>query len=102
MTPAFPGLQASIAFYIVPSDTVDVKDDANNPAEYPFVFLHNPGSSAEVRVLPAGMGAGESDANAVTIYIPQGTTCPLAVRRVYATDPVTAEDALIGFVSKQR
>lgn len=42
-----------------------------------------------------------AEANAVTIYIAQGATFPLAVRRVYATTPA-APSGLIAMYSKQR
>ena len=101
MTPAFPAIQATHAFDVQPSDTVDVKDDSNNLDDAPFIFLHNPSAGATVRVLPAGSAAGTSDTNAVTIYIAQGATFPLAVRRVYNTTP-TPPSGLIGLYSKQR
>jgi hypothetical protein len=99
MTPAFPAIQATHAFSITPSDTVDVKDDTANPDDALHVFLHNPGAGVTVRVLPAGMS---TDDTPVTVYIAQGATLPLAVRRVYATTPTTAAGAFIGFYSKQR
>jgi hypothetical protein len=102
MTPVFPAIQATHAYSITPSDTVDVKDDAANLDDATCVFLHNPGTGVTVRVLPAGSPAGTADANAVTIYIAQGATCPLAVRRVYATTPATSAGDFLGFYSKQR
>jgi hypothetical protein len=100
MTPVFPAIQATQAYLITASDTTDVKDDPANLDHATFVFLHNPAEGASVKVLPAGSPPGESDANAVTIFIPQGATFPLAVRRVY-TDP-TPPVGLLGMYSKQR
>lgn len=99
MQPVFPAIQASIAFSVTPSDSVDIKDDVANSIAAPFVFLHNPGTGATVRVQPAGQA---STGTPVTVYIAQGATLPLAVRRVYATSPVTAAGALIAFAGKQR
>jgi hypothetical protein len=96
MTPVFPGIQATHAFALTASDTVDIKDDAANPDDAPFVFLHNVAAGATVRVLPAGMGA-----TPVTVYIAQGATLPLAIRRCYATSP-SPPAGLIAFYSKQR
>jgi hypothetical protein len=85
MTPVFPGIQATDAFVIVPSDTVNIKDDANNTNDFPFVFIHNPTTGGLVKVLPAGQTGTEVP---VSVYIPEGGSCPLAVKRVYATSPV--------------
>jgi hypothetical protein len=101
MTPVFPAIQATHAYLITSSDTLDVKDDAANPDDATSVFLHNPAAGATVRVLPAGLAPGAADANAVTIYIAQGATFPLACRRVYATSPVPPS-GLLGLYSKQR
>jgi hypothetical protein len=96
MTPVFPGIQATNAFTIQPSDTVDIKDDSNNVDDVPAVFVHNPSTGGTVRVLPAGQGA-----NPVTVYIAQGATLPLACRRIYNTTP-TPPSSLVAFYSKQR
>jgi hypothetical protein len=96
MTPVFPALQATHAFLVTASDTVDVKDDSANPDDASFVFLHNIAAGATVRVLPAGQGSAP-----VTVYIAQGQTLPLAVRRVYATTPAPPA-GLLAFYSKGR
>lgn len=101
MTPVFPAIQATHAYTLTASDTADVKDDTANLDDAPFVFLHNPSAGATVRVLPAGSPAGTADANAVTIYIAQGATFPLACRRIYATTPAPPS-GLIAMYSKQR
>lgn len=97
MIPIYPAIQANCAFSITPSDTVDVIGDVANTALASHVFLHNPGAGVTVRVMPSAMS---SSATAVTIYVPQGATFPLAVRRVYATTPTTAAGAFIGIYSK--
>jgi hypothetical protein len=99
MTPVFPGIQAAFAFAVTPSDTVDVISDAANVDAVPAVFLHNPAAGGTVRVLPAGMNTTDHDP--VTVYIAQGATLPLAVRRIYNTTP-TPPTGLIAFYSKQR
>lgn len=106
MTP-FLSSCPSQAFSVTPSDTADIKDDAANPGDYSFCVLHNPGASdVSVRVLPAAaklFGAiTDMDDLAVTISVPAGGVNMLAVRRVYATDPVVAAGALIAYVGLQR
>lgn len=107
MAQVFPAIQATECFIVTPSDTVDIKDDPNNPREYAFCFLHNPSltDNIEVRVIPAGattQGAEVITDFAVTIGIPACGTSPLAVKRVFATSPVVAEGDVIAFVGKQR
>ena len=97
MTPVFPSLQATMAFVITPSDANDISEDAANSEEVKAVFVHNPGTSGVVTVIPAGMG---TTGTSVGVYIPQGTTCPLAVRRILATG--TTPSGLIAFYGKQR
>jgi hypothetical protein len=96
MTPVFPAEQFNHAFAVTPSDTVDIKDDENNVNNASHVFLHNVSAGATVRVLPAG-----NSTTAVTIYIPQGGTSNLAVKRVFATTP-TPPAGLIALYSTQR
>lgn len=93
----FPSLQATQAFVITPSDTVNIKDDTNNTEDYPFVFLHNIDTGATCRVLPAGQTGAEVP---ITIFLPQGATFPLAVRRVFLTSPAPPS-GLIGMYGKQ-
>ena len=97
MTPVFPAIQAALAFVITPSDDNDISEDAANTDEVKMVFVHNPDAGGVVTVIPAGMSP---DADAVGVYIPQGGTCPLAVRRVLATG--TVPSGLIAFYTKQR
>lgn len=82
------------AFAITPSDTVDIVSDAGNVQGYTHCYVMNVAAGATVRVLPAGNITG----TAVTVYIPQGGVCPLAVRRVYNTTP-TPPAGLIGLVN---
>jgi hypothetical protein len=98
----FPALQADDAFTPVPSDTVNIADDENNPQAYAFCFLHNPSTTdaVAVRVLPAA--AADDDNLAVDISIPACGTHPLAVKRIFATDPSVAEGDLTALVSGQR
>jgi hypothetical protein len=98
----FPALQADDGFIPIPSDTVNVKDDDNNPQAYEFVFLHNPDTAAAitVRVLPAA--SDNDDDLAVTIAIPACGVFPLAVKRIYATTPTVAEGDVIALASGQR
>jgi hypothetical protein len=98
----FPALQGDDAWIPVPSDTVNIASDPNNPADYAFCFLHNPSTTTAVaaRVLPAA--ADDDDDLAVDVAIPACGTLPLAIKRLYATDPVVAEGDLTAFVSGQR
>ena len=93
-----PG-SAQDAFLITPSDTVDVKLDANNLKLYPTVYVHNAtATGGQVRVLPAD--GGKDNNTPVTVYIPAGATCELAVRRIYATSPAPPA-TLTAFITKQ-
>jgi hypothetical protein len=98
----FPAIQGDDGWIITPSDTINVKDDPNNPGDYEFVFLHNPSitDAISVRVLPAA--APDDDDRAIDVGIAATGTCPIAVKRIYATDPVVAEGDLTAFVSGQR
>jgi hypothetical protein len=106
MAQVFPTIQASVAFDITPSDTLNIKDDPNNTgpasAKFAFCFLKNPSltDAVEVRVLPAD--APDDDAYAVTIGVAACATDPLAVKRVYATSPTRAEGDVIAYIGKQR
>lgn len=77
-----PSLQATCAFAITPSDSADIKADVANTEQVGAVYLHCTGTSGTAKVMPA---AGPQVA--VTIYLVQGQTNPLAVRRLYATSP---------------
>lgn len=84
---------AQDAFTITPSDTLNIAVDANNTKGYKHCFVHNPSTGATVRVLPA-----DSDV-AVTIYIAQGATSDLAVKRVYNTTPAPPA-GLVAYITK--
>src|SRR5690606_36532272 len=104
----FPALQADDSWTPEPSDTVDIKDDPNNPAGYEFCFLHNPSldTAVQARVLPAAATLADAEDNidnyAVDICIPAGATHPLAIKRLYATNPSVSEGDLTALVSGQR
>jgi hypothetical protein len=91
----FPALQASNAFAITPSDTVDIVSDAGNTEGASFVFLHCTGVSGTARVLPAGQTGTPTP---VTVYLTQGQVLPLAVKRLYNTGPTPP--TCIGFYAK--
>jgi hypothetical protein len=78
---ALPSLQASDAFTVTPSDSGDITNDAGNTNLYEFVYLHNYGTSGTVRVTLVDMPLNTY----VTIYIPQGTTAPDLIKKVWAT-----------------
>lgn len=98
----FPALQGDDGWTIIPSDTENVIDDENNPEAYTFCFLHNPSTTDTVaaRVLPAA--APDDDDRAIDVSVGPGGTCPIAIKRLYATDPVVAEGDFTAFVSGQR
>jgi hypothetical protein len=82
---ALPSLQASDAFYpITPSDSGDITDDAANIHDYKFVYLHNYGTAGLVYV-SAVDSTDLTTTYDVPVFIPQGGTCPLLVRKVWAT-----------------
>ena len=94
---AIPSLQASDAFAITPSDTLDVKSDPNNATNlYAFCYVHNPSAGATVRV-------DTVEGTTVTMYVAQGQILgdqlPLQVRRIYNTTPTPPANliALIGY-----
>lgn len=94
----FPSIQGSDAFALTPSNTQNIVLDSANYAAATIVFLHNPSTSGTAKVLPAG--APDDDTKAVTVYLVQGGTFPLAVKRVYATSPVPPT-GLIAISGKQ-
>ena len=93
----FPALQASNAFVVQPSDTVNISGDSNNTEGVQHVFLHHTGVSGTVRVLPAGQTGTEVPQ---TVYLTQGQVLPLAVKRVFATGP-SAPAGIVAFYAKQ-
>lgn len=88
------GVTFEDAFAITPSDTLDIVSDAGNVEGYTHCYVMNVAAGATVRVIPAGSITG----TAVTVYIPQGGVCPLAVRRVFNTTP-TPPAGMIGLVN---
>jgi len=53
----FLSLKSSDAFAITSSDTLDVKDDPNNPNGYTMCYVHNPAAGGTVRVMPAAQSS---------------------------------------------
>jgi len=98
----FPALQADDGWSLSSSDTDNVIDDANNPANYTFCVLHKPSTSETIaaRVLPAA--APDDDSRAIDVAVGPGGTCPIAIKRLYATDPTVASGTFTAFVSGQR
>jgi hypothetical protein len=81
---AQPSLQGSDAFIVTPSDSGDITSDAGNVNDYTFVYLHNYGTSGVVYVTPADAPDFTTTYD-VPIYIPQGGTAQLQVKKVWAT-----------------
>jgi hypothetical protein len=94
----FPAPQADDGWSLTSSDTVNVKGDASNPNDYEFCYLHNPSTTTTkaARVLPAA--APDDDARAIDVSVPPGGSCPIAIKRLYATDPVVATGDFTAFV----
>jgi hypothetical protein len=78
---AIPSLQPSDAFDCTPDDIGDITNDPGNTNGYTFVYLHNYGTSGVVDVTLVDMDIDDS----VTIFIPQGTTAPDMIKKVWAT-----------------
>lgn len=83
------------AFALTPNDSNDIITHAGNTQGYASCYVHNPSTGGSVKVTPAA----SVDGTAVTVYIAQGATCPLAVKRVWATPAPPA--SMIGMVSLQ-
>lgn len=80
-----PSLQASDAFVVTPSDTGSILTDPGNATNlYTFVYLHNYGTSGVVFVSPAD-APDTTTTYDVPIYLAQGATSPIMVRKVWAT-----------------
>lgn len=97
---ALPSLQGSDAFIVTPSDSGDITGDAGNVNDYTFVYLHNYGSSGVVYVTPAD-APDLTTTYDVPIYIAQGTTAPLMVKKVWSTG-LGSGVTLTAFVGRQR
>lgn len=94
-------LQASDAFSpITPSDSGDITDDAANTQGYKFIYLHNYGTSGLVYVTAVD-AEDLTTTYDVPVYIPQGTTCPLLVKKVWSTG-LGSGVTLTAFVGRQR
>jgi len=81
---AMPSLQGSDAFVVTPSDLGDITTDAGNVNGYEWVYLHNYGTSGLVYVTPVD-APDLTTTYDVPVYIPQGGTCSLRVKKVWAT-----------------
>ena len=90
-----PQGSAQDAFAITASDSVNVVGDVANTKFYTSCFVHNPGTSGVVKVTPVDM----ADGSGVTIWISQGATSDIAVKRVWATPAPPA--GLIAMIYKQ-
>lgn len=77
--------QATKAFVLTPSDTVNIIGDVGNTEDVAFVYPHSTSASGTARVLLAGMADGDTP---VTVYLIQGQVMPFAIKRLYATAPV--------------
>jgi hypothetical protein len=78
----FPSFQGKDQFDIVPHDTNNLEiDTTNNPQGYKYALIHNAGASAAFEVIAAGSKTN----TAIGIYIVQGGTHPVPVKRVLAT-----------------
>ena len=93
-------LQASDGFIVTPSDTGDITDDAGNVNDYKFVYLHNYGTSGVVYVSPSDAPDNTTTYD-VPVYIPQGGTAPLLVKKVLSTG-LGSGVTLTAFVGRNR
>ena len=93
-------LQASDGFIVTPSDTGDITDDAGNVNDYKFVYLHNYGTSGVVYVSPSDAPDNTTTYD-VPVYIPQGGTAPLLVKKVWSTG-LGSGVTLTAFVGRNR
>lgn len=81
---ALPSLQGSDGFIVTPSDSGDIRDDAGNVNDYPWVYLHNYGTSGVVYVSPVD-APDTTTTYDIPVYIAQGGVCPLRVKKVWST-----------------
>jgi hypothetical protein len=81
---AQPSLQASDGFLITPNDSGSILTDTANINLYGFVYLHNYGTSGVVYVSPVD-APDLTTTYDIPVYIPQGSTCPLLVKKVWLT-----------------
>ena len=93
-------LQGSDAFIVTPSDSGDITSDVGNVNDYKFIYLHNYGTSGLVYVTPSD-APDLTTTYDVPVYIPQGGTCPLLVKKVWATG-LGSGVTLTAFVGRQR
>lgn len=74
-------LQGSDGFTITPSNTGDITGDAANINGYTFIYIHNYGTSGNVQVTLVD----QDIASFVQVFVPQGGTLPVQVKKVWAT-----------------
>lgn len=81
----YPTIQATRAFGpLTPSPTDNVNLDPLNIEKVPMVYLHCKGASGIAEVIPAAgtyVPPGSSDVATVAVYLTQGQTLPLAIKR---------------------
>lgn len=94
---AIPSLQATDAFApITPSDSGDITSDAANVNDYPIIYVHCSGNAGLVYVTPAD-APDLTTSYDVPMYIAQGQTLPLLVKKVWSTGTTaTGLTALVG------
>ena len=91
---SFPALQADDGFNLTPHDTQTVDQHAGNTQLYKYCFVHNKGAGGLVKVTTLR-------GTDITIYINQGQTSEMAVRRVFSTGTDAALlTTLVGYVGK--
>jgi hypothetical protein len=81
---AIPSLQSSDAFPITPDDAGNITDDPGNYQGYTFCYPHNIGTGGVVYVTPVDAPDDTTNYD-VPIYLAQGQTSDLMVRKVWAT-----------------
>lgn len=93
---SIPSLQATDAFAITPNDSGDITGDAANVNDYPTIYVHCGGSAGVVTVSPAD-APDLTNTYDVALYIAQGQTLPLIVKKVWSTGTTaTGLVALVG------
>jgi hypothetical protein len=99
MRTRFPAPQADYAFTVQPSDSVNVDQDSNNDLDTPTIAIYYAGAAAaDIAVIMAS----EPASDAVTFAnVQPGSTLPIAVRRVMATNTTAAAGTIIGLAGKQ-
>lgn len=94
-----PATNGTDGWEITPSDSNDfgTGDSVTNPKGYKWAFIHNTGTGATFEVIPVDGGPGATS-TAITIYIAQGDTSRIAVKRVLATG--SPGSGIVGITAK--